>query len=192
MKSSRPHYIGNVVSYYQFCITLSILHFITNDELQHQELITLSTMHFDVDAACPTNDKWLHQPCIASITLHNFIKKTLNLDYWRKTNTTNILLAKSVWTTLWYPLTDLYFETVEGIGFFYLCRNNFPNFRSYVGDTFRTVINWFHRTYPQISILSEIVMLCCLCKNIANNFRRLSMFYLKHFNSKTLDIFVMN
>ena len=48
----------------------------------------------------------------------------------KKTNTTNILFAKSARTTVWYPLTDFYFETVGEIGFFYLCRRNFANFRS--------------------------------------------------------------
>ena len=120
-------------------------------------------------------------------------KKTLlYLYYWRKTNTTNILFAKSARTTLWYPVMDFYFETVEEIGYSYLCRYTFPNFRSLVGDTFRTMINWFHRAYPKISILSEIVMLYCLCKNITNNSRRLSLLYLKHFNSKALEVFTMN
>ena len=37
--------------------------------------------------------------------INRYTKKTLlNLYDWRKTNTTNVLLAKSAWTTLWYPL----------------------------------------------------------------------------------------
>ena len=65
------------------------------------------------------------------IYMYIYTKNTLlNLYYERKTNTTNILLAKSAKTTLCYPFTDFYFETVEGIGFFYHFRNNFPNFRS--------------------------------------------------------------
>ena len=54
--------------------------------------------------------------------------KTVLLHFMKSKYTTNILLAKSARTMLWYPLTDFYFETVEGIGFFYLCRNNLPNF----------------------------------------------------------------
>ena len=56
-------------------------------------------------------------------------KDVIKVILLKKTNTAKILLAKPAWTSLWYPLTDFYLETVEGIGFFYLCSNNFPNFR---------------------------------------------------------------
>ena len=57
------------------------------------------------------------------------MKDIIKIILLKKNQHTNILLAKSAWRTLWYPLRDFYFETVEGIGFFYLCRNNFPNVR---------------------------------------------------------------
>ena len=60
-----------------------------------------------------------------------YTKKDVSILYYRrKIDTTNVLFAKSARTTLWNLLTDFYFETLEGIGFLYLCRNNIPNFRS--------------------------------------------------------------
>ena len=57
---------------------------------------------------------------------------------------------------------------------------------------FTTMINCFHRGYPKISVVPEILLPCFLCKNISYNFRRLAMFYLKRLYSKTLDVSMMN
>ena len=58
---------------------------------------------------------------------------------------------------------------------------------------FRTKIHCvLCRGYTKISILSEILLLCCLCKNISYNFTRLAMFYLKNLSSKTLNVSMMN
>ena len=48
------------------------------------------------------------------------------------------------------------------------------------------------RRYREILILSEIVILCFMCKGISYKSTRLAMFYLKHLCRKTLDIFMMN
>ena len=48
-----------------------------------------------------------------------------------------------------------------------------------------------HRGYSKISILSEIELLCCLCKIISYNFTRLAIFYLKHLYSKAVDVSMM-
>ena len=56
----------------------------------------------------------------------------------------------------------------------------------------RIVIHCVHRGYPKASISFEIILLCCLCKSISYIFTRLTMFYLKHLYSKTLDVSMMN
>ena len=101
-----------------------------------------------------------------------------------------MLFPKPLRVILWCPLSDFIFDTVERIGFFYFYRNDLSNFRAWIADAFRTIINCVcvRRRYPRISILSEIV----LRKNISNNFRRLAMFYLKHFYSKALNGSLMN
>ena len=63
---------------------------------------------------------------------------------------------------------------------------------SRIGGAFRTMILYVHKGYPKISFLSEIVLICCPCKSISYNFTRLVIFYLKHLNSKTLDVSMMN
>ena len=52
--------------------------------------------------------------------------------------------------------------------------------------------HYIQRVYRKLLILSEIVLLFCLCKNINHSFMRLSIFYLKHLYSKTLDVSIMN
>ena len=57
---------------------------------------------------------------------------------------------------------------------------------------FRTTKHCVHRRSPRISIFSEILLLCYLCKNIGYNFTRMAMFYLKHLYNKTLCVSMMN
>lgn len=57
---------------------------------------------------------------------------------------------------------------------------------------FRTMILCVHRGYLKISVMSEIVLLCYLFKNISYNFTRLAMFWLKHRYSKILNVLMMN
>ena len=71
-------------------------------------------------------------------------------------------------------------------------RSDFPIFGVLIGGTFRTMKHCVHRRYPTISIFSEILLPCYMCKNIRYNFTRLAMFYLKHLYSKTLDASMMN
>ena len=54
------------------------------------------------------------------------------------------------------------------------------------------MIHCVHKGYPKISIFSEVLLLCCLCKNISYNFMRLTIFCLKHLYSKTLDVSTTN
>ena len=72
-------------------------------------------------------------------------------------------------------------------------RKRFPRFSDLNRkNTFRTIIHCVHRGYPKISNLSEIILLCWLCKNISYNFTRMSMFYLKHLYNKTFDVSIMD
>ena len=70
--------------------------------------------------------------------------------------------------------------------------NDFPSFGALIEAAFRTMIHRVHRKYSRISIFSEIRLVCFLFKNINYNFTRLTMFYLKHLYSKTLDVSMMN
>ena len=75
---------------------------------------------------------------------------------------------------------------------FFFYRNDFPIFWVLIGSAFRTMKHCVHRRYPTISIFSEFLLLCYLCKNISYNFTRLALFYLKHFYSMTIDVSMMN
>ena len=61
----------------------------------------------------------------------------------------------------------------------------FPNFWGLNRRSFRTLKDCVHRRYPKFSIFSEILLLCCLCKNISYNFLGLVMLYLTHLYNKT-------
>ena len=104
----------------------------------------------------------------------------------------HILITKPPRAVLWYPISHFFLETVERNEFIYFYQSDFPNFLDLKGGAFRTMKQFVHRRYPAISIFSEILLLCYLCKSISYNFTRLAMFYLKHLCSKTLDVPMMN
>ena len=102
------------------------------------------------------------------------------------------MFQKAAKTILYHPISDFFFETVQRNQFIYFYRNVFPIFGPLIGGASRTMIQGIHRRYPKISISSEVLLLCWLCKNIIYNFTRLAMFYLQHLCSKTLDVSMMN
>ena len=134
--------------------------------------------------------------------LNQNIKKPVNIvkiqskfeckKYNQKIGNTYILLAKPPRVILWYTISDFFFETVQRNEFIYFYRNDFPIFGALIGGTFRTMTHCVHRRYPKFLIFFEILLLCCLCKDISYNFTRLAMFYLKHLYSETLDVSMMN
>ena len=85
-------------------------------------------------------------------------------------------------------LIDFFLKTVSWNEFIYFYRSDFPILGDLIGGTFRTMRHCVHRRYPTISIFSEVLLLCYLCKNISYSFTTLAMFYLKHRYSKTLDV----
>ena len=89
---------------------------------------------------------------------------------------------------LWYPISDFFFKTVQRN--FY--RSDFPILWDLIGGAFRTMKHCVHRRYPKISIFSEILLLCQLCKNISHKFTRVAMIQLKYLHSKALDVSMMN
>ena len=80
-------------------------------------------------------------------TINSCIQHTMQANWnkfaWNKTNTTYALLAKPAKAFLWYPLSDLFFETVERVQFIYFYGNNFPNFGAHTVFTEGIVNSWF-------------------------------------------------
>ena len=91
---------------------------------------------------------------------------------------------------LWYPISDFFYETLSGIEFICFYENDFR-----ISDLKRRCFQ-NHDTLclqrvSEISILSEIVLLCCLCKCVCYNFMRVVMICLKHLYDRTLDVSIM-
>ena len=50
-------------------------------------------------------------------------------------------LCISTWARFWFPFFNSNFKFVSGILLFYMCCYNFPNLRTEISNTLRTMIN---------------------------------------------------
>ena len=102
---------------------------------------------------------------------------------------TNCHLPKDSWKKIDRKTIER--KTVERIGLLFL-QQRFPKLWDLNRICFLNNDNFVKKGYTKIWILSEIVLLCCFCKNISANSLRLAMLYLKHLYGKSLNVSTMN
>ena len=87
-----------------------------------------------------------------------------------------MLLTKPPRAILRYTVSNFFFFfwNSQKNEFIYFYRNDFLIFGALVGGAFRTMRECVNKRYPEFSIFSQNLLLCCLCKNISYNFYELT------------------